>query len=371
LAGALLLALLPQPLRAQPSDPDRPSRWWERLEFSGDMRVRHEGSFPVAGEDRHRTRYRLRLGVRTKILPALTAAVRVASGIPANPTSANETLGDFLARDPLSIDQAYLLLQPKGPGVALAAGKFTFPVARTQMTWDNDVTWEGFYQQWSPNVGPTALRFVAVQSFLAERPGGRDAMMFAGFVEAEWKIGRHAMRLSLADYGFRQVDAVAEAQSAGTLASRNTNLLARDAAGRIVGYVSRFNLVDLLAEATIETGHPQYPVLVTLDVVKNTRAATDRDLGVWADVAYGRGIAPRTWSAGYTFARIEEDAVLSAFSFSATTTNTRMQQVSFGVGLAPRVALDVMAFRLTSLDRGAGGSNDPVRRLQVDFRVTF
>jgi hypothetical protein len=372
-AAILMLAVLvPLEANAQSASEEKAPGWWERLQFSGDLRGRYEGFFQEEREDRHRLRYRLRLGLRTEILPTLSVGVRVASGDPNDPTSTNESFGDFLGRDPFYVDQVYLLFRPRGSNVTFGGGKFAFPIERTQMTWDDDLNWEGLYQQWSPNSGAAALRFVAVQSMLAERSGGDDAMMFAAAGQARWTAGRHELVVSLADYGFREVDLVAQAHASGDLTSQNTNLLIRDAAGAPVAFASRFNLVDFIVRATLVTPRQQYPVQVVFDIVKNTRATDDEDLGVMAGVTYGRATEPRTWAAGYTFARIERDAVVSSFAFSdIPASNVRLHRVSWSIGLARRVALDVTGLFTKRLIVAAGAGNVLLTRLQGDLRVGF
>jgi hypothetical protein len=125
-----------QPAAVTPAKP-----WWERLTFYGDMRVRYEGFFQEDAITRQRGRYRLRFGVRTPIVEGLDLNLRLASGEAADVASTNQSFSDFWNRKPINIDQASLTFTPRSVrALTLGAGKFNYPLTRTQMVWDDDVS---------------------------------------------------------------------------------------------------------------------------------------------------------------------------------------------------------------------------------------
>jgi hypothetical protein len=361
---------------AQPtaSAPDQ-KPWWERLTFYGDLRTRYEGFFQENLETRHRGRYRLRLGVRTSIVEGVDLNLRLASGESADVTSTNQTLTDFFNRKPINIDQASLSFTPRSArALTLGAGKFGYPVTRTQMVWDDDVNWEGAFEQVNWTTGATTLRVVAVQSPLNDVASADDAFMFATAGQAGWRFGRHALQLSIADYAFKDIDQLAVAlQEREVIQTQQTNVVRRDAAGRVLGYASRFNLVDAIAQATFDTGRRDYPLVATADYVVNTRAANAEDTGIWVNGTYGRAGSVNTYSVSYTYARVERDAVLSAFNFSdmGPATNVLMNMASFSFMPKNRLNLDVTAIFTKLLDAPAAASNDVLKRIQIDARVAF
>jgi hypothetical protein len=147
--------------------------------------------------------------------------------------------------------------------------------------------------------------------------------------------------VSAANYAWGEEDQIAVASAGGPLESILTNAVDRGPAGNVLGYVSEFNVVDVIAEATINTGRSGYPLRVLADFAHNTRAATDRSSGLWLEVEYGRPRAPRTWSAGYTYGWVEQDVTPSAFVFSDMPgTNQRLHMIETSYFLLPGLSFD-------------------------------
>ena len=349
--------------------------WWERLTFYGDLRVRYEGFFQDETESRQRGRYRLRFGVRTPIAEGLDLNLRLASGEAADVTSTNQTLTDFFNRKPISIDQASLAYTPRrARALTLGAGKFGYPVTRTQMVWDDDVNWEGVFEQAAWKVANADVRLVAVQSPLNDVGSGPDAFMFGEQAQAAFRVGAHTVQLSIADYGFQNIDQLAVALDQRTaIRTQQTNAIRRNEAGRVIGYVSGFNLVDSIAQATFNTGRSDYPLQALANVVVNTRAADDQETGMWLVGSYGRAAAVNTYALSYTFARVERDAVISAFNFSdmGPATNVLMNMVTFSFMPKGRLNLDATGIFTKLLEAPASSPNHLLKRIQIDARVTF
>ena len=278
----------------------------------------------------------------------------------------------MLTRKPISIDRAFFTYTPSGArAFTLGAGKFGLPVTRTEMTWDNDVNWEGLYQQVRASSGPASYRLIAAQVPIEESSRNDDALMFVGYGEVGFQVGTHRVQFSVADYGFREIDRMAIALDREDI-GRNTNLFSRDADGAVDGFVSDFNLVDLIARATFDTGRATYPVQLTANWVTNTQAATSEDSGIWLTAAYGQASEPKTYRLAYTFARIEQDAVLSALTFSDSPgTNIKMSRVTVSYMVLPRLHLDFIGIFTTKLLVEPGDPNNLLKRTQLDARISF
>jgi hypothetical protein len=366
----------PPPEQAKPAEQAKPQPWWERLTFYGDLRARYEGFFQEGTESRQRERFRFRIGMRTPIAEGIDLNFRLGSGDPADVTSTNQSFTDFLNRKPINIDQLSLAYTPPTvKALTLGVGKYAFPVTRTQMVWDDDVNWEGTYEQVTFTAGsPVTFRIVGVQSPLNEVGGGEDAFMFGEYGQVGFRAGPHAVQLSIADYAFRNADQIAVALDArAVIRTQSTNPFRRNAAGRVIGYESGFNLVDAIAQVTFNTGRAQYPFVALADWVRNTRAATSDDTGVWFVGSYGRAAAVKTFAATYTFARVERDAVVSAYNFSdmGPATNVVMNMATFSYMPKTRVNLDFIAILTRLSDPPAGDPNALLKRIQIDARVTF
>jgi len=360
---------------AQPAATNAQEPWWERLTFSGDFRARFEGFYQAGAPTRQRGRFRLRFGLHAPLTEGLTFNVRVASGDAADVTSTNQSLTGFWNRKPLNIDQAALIYNlPEARALTLGGGKFAYPVTRTQMVWDDDVNWEGAFEQVTWTTGPVAFRAVAVQSPLNDVGGGADPFMFGEYFQGMFRLGGHTVQLSIADYAFKEADQIAVALDQRTaIRTQQTNGVRRNAAGDVIGYASEFNLVDAIAQVTFDTGRPQYPLTLVADYVVNTRAVDDQGSGIWLMGGYGRAASVKTYSVSYTFARVERDAVVSAFNFSdmGPATNVVINMASFSLMPINRLNLDATAILTRRLKVPAGDHNALLKRIQIDARISF
>ncbi|MGH9313968.1 MAG: putative porin [Vicinamibacterales bacterium] len=366
---ALAFAQSSQPAAQPPAQ----KPWWERITFFGDFRARYEGFFLEDTATRHRQRFRLRLGLRTNITEQVGFNVRLASGDANDIISTNQTLTGFWSRKPINIDQVFATWAPKPvPGLTLGFGKYAYPVTRTQLVWDDDLNWEGTYQQYATTIGKGTIRLAAAQSPLNETTGGNDAFLWAEQAQVGMPFGAHQLQVSLASYAFPDIDQLALAIARGPLITVNTNATTTGSDGAINGFLSDFHVVDLIGHATLATGAAQYPLQLVAEWAFNTRAATDEDSAIWLVGTIGRAASPRTAGASYTYARVERDAVLSAFRYSDMPgTNIIGHQLAASYMPVNRVNIDVAAILTKALQAAAGSANRWLTRLQIDGRVTF
>ena len=326
----------------EPEDSDSERPWYERLRFSGDFRTRYEGFYKDETETRHRGRLRLRLRLDADVNEDVRFQLQVASGDPNTPVSTNQTLTSFFLPKPFSLDRAYVAYNPKAASaMTLGGGKFSFPMTRTQMVFDDDLNFEGVWEQaeWKLTDG-VGINIGALQTNAFEFSTDSDSLMLGGFGEVMFDLGKHRLQVSAANYGWRNVDQLAVVQASGLVKSSLTNAVVRDEAGQVVGFLSRFNVVDVIAEATLQTARADYPLRVLVEYTRNTRAATDRDSGLWIEAEYGRPRGSGTWGTGYTYGWIQQDVSLSAFVFSDMPgTNLRLHMVK--ASFVPKAGLSL------------------------------
>ena len=351
-----------------------PRPWYERIEFGGDFRTRYEGFYQDGLTSRHRGRLRLRLRIDSDLNADTHLQIQIASGDTGTPVSTNQTFTGFFRPKTFNLDRANIAFNPSGASaLTLGAGKFGFPVTRTQMTWDDDVNWEGAYEQVAGSVGDSVdVTLVAVQTTVNEVSLDANSQMFAAYGEVGFAIGDHRVQVSLADYGFTNVDQVAVGRAVGPLRSILTNEVELGRDGAIVGLVSDFNMVDVIAEAEFDTGRDGYPLRLLVDVVRNTRAASDRDTGLWFEAEYGGARAPLSYTVGYTFGWIEQDAVLSPFMFSDIPgSNVQLHMIHAAYVPLPNLTLDLTLHVTRQLEVPAGTPNRSLTRPHVAVIVRF
>ena len=328
----------PHRTQATPAPP-----WYERIRFSGDFRARYEGFYRKDTDTRNRERLRLRLRIDTDINDDVRFQLQVASGDAGTPVSTNQTFKSFFQPKPFNLDRAYIAYNAAAaPALTLGIGKFNAPHTITQLTFDDDLNFEGGWEQvaWEPREG-LGINLVALQTAVNELSSAPDAYMLGGYGEVSMALGQHSIQFSAANYAWGNEDQIAVASAGGPLESILTNSVRRGPGGNVIGYISQFNVVDVIAEATILTGREGYPLRLLADFAHNTKAATDRNSGVWIEAEYGSPQVTGTWGAGYTYGWVEQDATPSAFVFSDMPgTNLRLHMLETSYVLKTGLSLD-------------------------------
>ena len=204
LAALLGLVSLGLPVvgHAQGSGP----KWYDRVSFNGDFRLRGEGFFQRDEPNRVRLRIRLRAGVTIAISDHFTTGFRMATGAPGAVTSANLTLGNGFVGESFTLDRAYLTWRPSRRFEA-TAGKFGMPFHRpaallgSELAYDDEVPPEGLRQQLVVLERLEGLvrklTLSADQWILRESRSGDDTWMLGGQALMELVPSTHT-RLDLA-----------------------------------------------------------------------------------------------------------------------------------------------------------------------------
>jgi hypothetical protein len=164
-----------------------------KVVWTGDFRARLENfwfdqdSLGNEADNRHRARYRLRIGAAMPVNEWLTAGFRLASGETEN-RSTNRSLGvgDDFDRDTIAIDEAWLQVKlPIDVGSsALVFGKqnnpFLWKNGKDYMTWDPDYSLEGLSLRWTMQPTQALSVFGNAGYFLIdENASAKDPHFFA------------------------------------------------------------------------------------------------------------------------------------------------------------------------------------------------
>jgi hypothetical protein len=155
--------------------------WVNRFKLSGDLRLREQSEFMATdnvqgvyenwqavndrggetaaanngeqflntNKDRYRIRERLRLGIDAQVAEGLVAGIRLSTGNIKNPTSTNQTLGNYGDRYDFRVDRAFLKYDlvddKKFSWLTLAGGRIVNPffTGGSELVWDEDLSFEG------------------------------------------------------------------------------------------------------------------------------------------------------------------------------------------------------------------------------------
>jgi len=330
------------------------------IEVDGDLRVRYEANTDVeGGPEPHRGVLRFRLGASLPVGEAFEAGVRLVTGDPDNPRTADVTIGDLLNDLDVSLDRAWI--RGRRGGASAVAGKFANPFRTTELVWDGDVNPQGiagsYERRWE---GGWSGRATVIAMPVDERAAGDDAEMWGGQLGASraWSSGA-GFEVAVAFWDYDLPGPVPPGEARG-------NNLDPDGGG----YVSDFDLLDLVVILSLPGPAEEYPVQVTADVVTNLGAAGDDDRGFGVDVTVGR-----EWRRGrpafrYGYAECETDAVLGVFSHDnlPLATNYRNHTVRAAWGVRDDVALGLTWYYFRQLRDDLPGYRS---RIRLDLMVRF
>ena len=304
--------------------------------FGGDMRARLEPFFQEGAQDRHRQRFRLRFNVTGKTSDEFTIGFGLATGSLDDPVSTNQTMTGFLNRKNFGVDKAYISYKPKFfNNLKLDAGKFAYPWYRTGLTFDGDVNPEGFAQTLSFDLKSPVLTNITVVGFqlpFNEVSSGPDSFVYGGQIQAQFRMGSKArLGLYIAGMDIDRADPIAVALAGGSLkpSLSNSNTYRYNSSGAVVGYATKFAYLDAIMKLDLDT-HPRFPIAVLFDFVNNMRGSQERS-GYWAELTIGKQKEAKDAQFGYSFIRIEKDAVIGAWNESdlRSSTNIRNHRLNF------------------------------------------
>ncbi len=355
--------------------------------FSGDVRLRYEPFFSgTASEDRHRERFRLRFNANAKFSDEISGGFTIASGELTDPISTNQSLTQFFERKTIAIDRAFIAYNPKWyKPLTLTGGKFGYTWYRTENIFDNDLNPEGFSQAFSwdfKNPVFKKLTLVAAELPFNERSSNDDSWLYVAQVGSFWKFGDRVRFAGYAGfYNWHLADPVRAAQVSNppTLTgSTNSNTTAP---GNL--FASKFAILNLIGRVDIDTGKSRWPLMLQLDFTNNTRPCTNifvatcnpRDRsGWWGEVQVGKTAEKGDINFGYTFIRIEREAVLAAFNFSdlRSPTNVVTHRFNFGYQAFKNITLAYTLLVGRQLQTATSPTEEPwQKRMQFDVVYKF
>jgi len=338
-----------------------------RFRLSGDVRLRGDSivqsySGCATCDPRNQERIRLRLGVEGPLNEDFSAGMYLASGALTNPISTNETLTNFFERKTVGFDRGWITYRPQAhPWLQLTGGKFAYTWIRTSMTFDPDLNPEGGSEKLSfdlPNRVVKNLSFTGMQLLFNEIPkattlssatalgisalprsvaiNAHDGFAAGGQISTTLQFGdRIRITPAVTALNWHNVDGIA--QSIAALSSPTGNALTNATINEKVvvngktinvpvGYRSRFLYVDALLDTVIKTPFRKFPLHLITEYEQNARATTNHKRAYWVESAFGDVKEKGDLQIGYSWGRIEQDAVLAAFNESEMRAGSNLLQ---------------------------------------------
>jgi hypothetical protein len=360
-----------------------------RFRFNGDVRVRGESYFQdyPAFFNRNRARIRARFGFDGKLNEDFTAGIYLATGSLGDPTTSNETLTNFFDRKTVGIDRAFITYNPVAhPWIQLTGGKFAYTRTRTSLTFDPDVNPEGFSQRFSWDLKNHVLKNFTVggmQLLYNEVTAGTDSYALGGFSSAKIQFGPWTASPSFTALKWNNPSALLQASAfavqatksgnttsgsinvpgegpgcAGGLAGTSplpsnppcafaangfTNAVYTDPATKLPRLLSGFFYTDFILNNQVKTGIGRLPLNVVLEYEDNLDSAAhpldskgvlisslgNQGRAYLGDISLGQVKNKHDFQFGYSYHRIEQDAILASFAESDQRAPTNILQHRF------------------------------------------
>jgi hypothetical protein len=387
--------------------------WTKRIRLSGDVRLRYEAdlfddnnailaqpSDPTrlmnTRNDDYNFKYRVRLGLEAQINDQLDAVARLSTGNTTNPVSTNTILGDFMNKDNIVFDLAYLKWKPID-GVALYGGRMPNPWFSSALVWDRDLNFEGIALEIKRPVTEdwTAFLTGGVFPLQDDALASESKWLYAGQIGVERKdVAGISAKAGAAYYYFDNITGVrnpdplnpgATDWSAPLYQQKGNTIFFIDPTNSDkTGFASEFKELNLTATLDIGFWDPVHIVL-TGDYVKNlgfdksdVSARTgvpdpEEDtygyqlgLSVGYPTTYNFGL----WKASLHYRYVGADAVVDSFTdsdFHLGGTNAKGWILETEFGLLKNTWL---AFRWITADEVSGPPLS-IDVFQVDLNARF
>ena len=358
--------------------------WVDRVTFSGDIRLRHESFYRNTADDRHRQRFRLRLGPEIKI-GSLMVGIRLASGT-GEQVSTNKSFDNLSSQTALYIDRAFVKWQsPESRWLTLTGGRMPnpfFTVYSSDAVWDDDFNPEGVAENFAFKLGGTELFLNLAQIVLDEDSSGRPST-------DQWLFGQqvgvkanpmHNVQTTLAAAYYNTVNG--QNGNFGQAAVQNGNsrvpCIPTPPATTCTAtntLVNDYNVVDVTALVALKLG--VFPIALMGDYVTNTAdtktaaGAETQNSGYQAGLILGKASDPQTWELAYFYKLVGTDATLadvadSDFGEGGTDRKGHIMWTAYN----PSKALQVKVKYFKTEREDDQAAND-INRLQADLSVKF
>ncbi len=340
-----------------------------KINWSGDLRYRHEEIRVDNATDRYRDRIRLRLGLSTELDEQWSVIGRFATGENSNESaiSTNQTLSEAGGNKAFWVDMAYFRWQPRD-GAELRLGKMEnlwWQPSGHQLVFDEDYTPEGLGARWSTSKSNGQLFILGQAQWIAERSShgavsdSTDAGLLgvqAGFKKSE---GENPWTAAFGLYSVTNIEGHPAIRTSGFGGNSSRTV------GATSVYDEEFNVGVFGYELKLSSR----PLGFTAEAVANF-AASDANKAFAVGAHWGTIKAPKDWKAMAIIRYAERDSLLAGLADSdvAGPNDSRGITLQVKYGLTKRITIGASHLAYHYL---LSSSNLDYRRTQIDFAAKF
>jgi hypothetical protein len=347
----------------------------QKTKLTGDFRLRYEWKDRDKSDERHRGRFRARIGIETKVADEVKFQFGLASGT-GDPRSTNQTFGGSNEKKEINIDYANVEYTPKrcindkNIGIKLIGGKFRNPVYTvSELIWDNDITPEGAAGQFNYDLTKQFGVFLNTGVLVLEENADdtSDPFMYVIQPGFNWKINYNTnLKYAVAYTG------VDNAEGATLKYSEGNNSLEKDRKSGKDVFAYDYDSLSMTAELGVNNplGLVRYGSVYG-EYVNNLDPSNDNQAFL---VGFGFGdekvVEKGQWQFKLSYRRLERDAVLDILpesDFYDGETDVKGSKATFMYGLKKNVNFTLNY----NYGERIHGSSRPEHLMQSDLNFKF
>ena len=350
---AFTAAVISTPAIAQDGD-----SWVDRIDFKGDVRLRHESIDEDDEEDRRRMRFRTRFGFSADVMENVDFVLRLASGGD-NPVSTNQSFDSGFSTKDIGVDQAYVKWTATDD-LTVFAGKMPNPLfkaGKVPLVWDSDLNLEGFAATYK-----SGMFFGTAAGFtVEERSSSDDSLLFALQGGLKTEVGDGAKLTAGVGY-FTYSDTIGNepfynGRSKGNSVDVDGNYL--------------YDYENVEAFVQFDTRLGDLPLQLYTHFVQNNEAS-EEDSAFAVGAKLGSAKKKGTQQFSWTYQDIEADSVIGTFNdsdFGGGGTDSDGHLLKYKYMLRDKISLGA-TLMVNQVDRFQGTEHD-YNRLQLDVEFKF
>lgn len=349
--------------------------WVQRMKLSGDLRVRYQWQKRKgSANDRHRGRYRFRIGVTTQIVDMVEVGFGLATGS-GDPRSTNQTMQKTFQTEDIRIDYAYAKWTPD-PRVDVYLGKFK----RGGVLWSpTGAFWKGDINPHGISVALTETEildgvdlFFNAGAWPLDDLSGANADPFLGYVQAgaETKLlDNMKIKGAVTQYFMTGLKGKTLEHSSKTNTGAGSS-----------GLTYNYNVVSPAMQLNISNplgkDFKLIPYAGLLGEYFYNPDPSEKNQGFAVGLRFGHSRVRNAgqWQMSYTYSHIGKDAWLDTFTDSDAyggATGVKGYNIKYSYGLNSRVALGLAFYHMELVDRHSDGTRRPENLFQSDISFRF
>ncbi len=332
--------------------------WADRIKFKGDTRIRHESIDEDGEEDRHRMRFRARLGLSAKVTDDVKFVFQLATGGD-SPVSTNQSFDDGFSTKDIGVDLAYVDWKISD-NVNFYGGKMKNPMFRAgsvPLIWDGDLNPEGLAIKFSQG----GFFGTAGGFSVEERGSSDDSLLYVVQAGYKFKVGDNASLTAGAGY-FAYTETIGNEPFYNGSSKGNTVDINGD-------YVFDYKNTEIFAQFDTKVG--DWPLKIFAHATQNNEVSQE-DMGYAFGAKIGSAKTAGASEYSWTYQDIEADAVIGTFNdsdFGGGGTDSDGHILKAKYAVSKKIFIGGTLF-INNVDRFQGTEHD-YSRLQLDVEFKF